>query len=78
MAEVSAAIANRQFSKLIRRASTGEFVTITSHGRPVARLIPIGRDTSGASEARSRLIDRLRGQAALGVTWTRDELYDGP
>ena len=38
---VSAVDAKRHFSDLLRRASEGERVTITNHGKPIARLMPI-------------------------------------
>lgn len=80
---VSAADANRSFSKLLRLAQQGERIRITSHGRPVAELRPLEPD----AEERARF-DRARadlqahwarlaigGPVTLGP-WTRDEIYD--
>lgn len=36
---VSAADANRQFSLLLRRVREGHSYVVTSHGKPVARLV---------------------------------------
>ena len=40
MRSISAAEANRSFSKLLADVKRGETVTITSHGEPVAKLVP--------------------------------------
>jgi prevent-host-death family protein len=75
---VSAAEANRQFSKILREVREGETVVVTSHGEPVARIVPAERDLAEREAAKQALLKRLRSQPAqnLGVTWTRDELYD--
>jgi prevent-host-death family protein len=80
---VPAAEANRAFSKLLRAAREGKRVTITSHGQPVAELIPAG-------ESARQAVERTRRAAALGAleahwatvepkvvgAWIREELYD--
>jgi prevent-host-death family protein len=72
---VTAAEANRKFSRLLRGVSEGKSYVVTSHGRPVARLMPMSQ--SGNAGAKKRLLDRLRAQPALNAgPWTRDELYD--
>lgn len=40
MGEVSVHEARNNLSRLIRQAQAGEETVITSHGRPVARLVP--------------------------------------
>jgi prevent-host-death family protein len=78
MRHVSAADANREFSKILRQVRDGETVTVTSRGEPVAVIAPIGPAAKPGQEgAREALLARLRGQSPAGVTWTRDELYDG-
>jgi prevent-host-death family protein len=74
----SAAEANRQFSKILREVRGGETVVVTSHGEPVAKIVPAGRDVAERENAKQALLDHLRAQPAqnLGITWTRDELYD--
>jgi prevent-host-death family protein len=74
---VSAAIANRDFSALLRQVRDGASFTVTSHGRPVARLVPVAAATPVVGSARQSLFDRLA--SAKPVTagrWTRDELYE--
>ncbi|MBC7907598.1 MAG: type II toxin-antitoxin system prevent-host-death family antitoxin [Rhodospirillaceae bacterium] len=76
MRNISAADANRHFSRLLRDVQAGETVTVTSRGMPVATIKPA---TSGGAEpktARQALLARLQGQPAVGVTWNRDELYE--
>lgn len=42
---VGAYDAKSRFSQLLERVETGEEITITRHGTPVARLVPIRRST---------------------------------
>ncbi len=74
---VSAADANRQFSRLLRDVAAGDTVVVTSHGRPVARIVP-ATDNDAARQAVLRaLIDRLSSQPVLNMPKTsRDEIYD--
>jgi prevent-host-death family protein len=76
---VSAADANREFSKLLRRVREGQSVTITSHGRPIAKLVPIDADARLREAARKALFKRLRTQKGTRIgpiTWTRKELHE--
>ncbi len=73
---ISAADANRKFSKLLRDVKEGQSYVVTSHGRPVARIAPID-DSRQATNARTSLLNRLRSQRVLNIgPWTRDDLYD--
>ena len=40
---ISAADANRSFSSLLRCVREGHSVVVTSHGKPIARIVPIER-----------------------------------
>ena len=74
---VSAAEANREFSKLLRGVRDGNSYVVTSHGRPVAKLVPIDEEAIAREQARERLMERLRSQPVRNIgRWTRDELYD--
>jgi len=74
---VSAADANRRFSLLLRGVREGRSYVVTSHGRPVARLIPAGTHDGVATRARATLVSRLERQPVLHVgRWSRDELYE--
>ena len=74
---ISAADANREFSRLLRSVRDGNSYTVTSHGRPVARIVPINDDLRAREDAKRRLIERLRSQPSTPAErWTRDDLYD--
>ena len=75
---ISAADANRSFSSLLRRVREGRSVVVTSHGKPIARIVPLGeRDDRAAEGARAALLARLRTEPVVNVgRWTRHELYE--
>lgn len=74
---VSAANANRKFSVLLRGVREGRSYVVTSHGQPIARLIPATRDDEVFVAARSELLARLESQPVVNAgLWTRDELYE--
>lgn len=74
---ISAAEANRRFSLLLRGVREGRSYVVTSHGKPVARIIPAGKHDDIASSARSALLSRLEKQPVIDAgRWTRDELYE--
>jgi prevent-host-death family protein len=78
-ATVSAADANREFSKLLRRVRDGQSVTITSHGRPIAKLVPVGAEDRVRAAAWHALMKRLRTQKRrrhVPIDWKREDLYD--
>jgi prevent-host-death family protein len=67
MTEVGAFEAKNKLSALLDRVEQGEEITITRHGRPVARLIPPRGevDRSQVQEAFQRIRGRAK-QAKLG------------
>lgn len=74
---ISAADANRRFSQLLRKIRDGQSFIVTSHGKPVARIIPADQHDDVAAGARTALLTRLRKQSVVRVgRWTRDELYE--
>jgi prevent-host-death family protein len=74
---VSAADANRKFSKLLRAVREGRSYVVTSHGRAVARIVPVGKDGGETRGARAALLRRLRSEPVVKIgRWTRDELYE--
>lgn len=78
MKTLTAAEANRQFSRVLREVGQGETFTVVSRGTPVATILPINAGGSQRDMARAALLDRLKGQAASGARdWLRDELYEG-
>jgi prevent-host-death family protein len=74
---VSAADANRKFSELLRRVRQGRSFVVTSHGKPVAKLVPIDACDHTVQGARGVLLDRLRRETVTDIgRWTREELYE--
>jgi prevent-host-death family protein len=74
---VTAADANRKFSKLLQAVREGQSYVVTSHGKAVARIVPAGRDGGVARGARASLLKRLRSEPVVRIgRWTRDELYE--
>lgn len=77
MRTVSAAQANREFSKLLNAVREGETVLITSRGQPIATLAPPAEALERMEKAKAELLDYLSKQPARNIPpWTRDELYD--
>lgn len=74
---VSAADANRRFSKLLRAVREGQSYVVTSHGRAVARIVPAEKNSSVTRGARAALVKRLRSEPVVTIgRWSRDELYE--
>jgi prevent-host-death family protein len=74
---VSAADANRRFSELLRTVRDGRSVLVTSHGKPVARIVPVTEHDRTSEGARAALLARLRAEPVANIgRWTRDELYE--
>lgn len=74
---ISAAEANRQFSLLLRNVRDGHRYVITSHGRPVAQVLPIRAGTSSAPSKKAAFLDRLAARPIIHAErWNRDDLYD--
>lgn len=74
---ISAADANREFSRLLREVRDGNSFVVTSHGRPVARVVPAAEPAQAARAAKQILLERLRRQAPANAgRWSREELYD--
>ena len=74
---VSAADANRNFSQILQKVRRGRSFVVTSHGKPVARIVPITESDAVASSAWNALLERLRSQPVVDIgRWTRDELYE--
>jgi prevent-host-death family protein len=74
---VSAAAANRKFSTILRGVREGRSYVVTSHGKPVARIIPANPHESFRDSARAALLSRLEKQPTVEVgRWRREDLYE--
>jgi prevent-host-death family protein len=77
MAEIGAFEAKTHLSRLLDRVERGETVTITRHGKPVARLIPVA---GSSREERRRVIaelKQLRARQRLGGLTARELIDEG-
>lgn len=73
---IPAAEANRSFSRLLRKVKEGQSYIVTSHGRPVARIVPLNQSGS-ALNAKEVLLKRLKAERVQSIgRWKRDELYE--
>ena len=52
--------AKTHLPRLLDRVAQGESLTITRHGKPVARLIPIPGDRERAKKAAARIVERRK------------------
>jgi prevent-host-death family protein len=72
---IQATDANRHFSRILREVAEGDTFTVTSHGRPIARIVPA--EAKGSEAAKQRLLEHLRSQPAVEIgPFKREELYD--
>lgn len=73
---VSAAIANRRFSKLLSAVHGGHSYLVTAPGKPVAKIVPVAGNGAFTRVARAALLKRLRSEPVATIgRWTRNELY---
>ena len=59
--------AKTHLSELIARAERGEEVIITRHNRPVAKLVPVGRQTRGGGQRRQSALQALQAFEPIAV-----------
>jgi len=76
MITVGAFEAKTHLSKLIDSVAGGEEVTITKHGVPVARLVPIGNNNANGADAIARLRSLAVG-TTLGETSIAEMIAEG-
>ena len=60
MERIGAYEAKTHLPQLLDRVAQGESLTITRHGKPVARLVPIAGGRERAREAAARISERRR------------------
>lgn len=72
---ITASEANQRFSELLREVADGGSFTVTSHGRPVARVLPVDRE--GEHRSVKRLLDFVRRlPLRYAGDWSRSHLYE--
>ena len=75
---VGAYEAKTHFSQLLEKVAAGEEITITRHGTPVARLVPIKKELTPAE--RRKVIERWKERSkglSLGGLKIRDLINEG-
>lgn len=72
---ITASDANQHFSEMLREVARGERYTITSRGRPVARIVPVE-----TGERRAAVAGLLAYLGSLPIRysgdWSRADLYE--
>ena len=77
MDSIGAYEAKTHLPRLLNRIARGESVTITRHGRPVARLVPVeDDDRERARQAARRIIER-RGRLKRPLAELLDSIHEG-
>lgn len=74
---VGAYDAKSHFSQLLERVEAGEEITITRHGSPVARLVPIRRATAEERRAAIQAMRDLAKGNRLGGLRIKDLIEEG-
>ena len=79
MSSYSVAVAKNTLPSLIDKALAGEEVTITRHGKPVARLSPPPSEGRRCPAAYRCLVEGLEGMAPMPMTSVElfDLIYEG-
>jgi prevent-host-death family protein len=71
MLEVGTYEAKTRLSQLLARVAAGETVTITSRGKPVARLVPVEQDRQAELKA---LVEKMIAERDRRPSVTTEEL----
>jgi prevent-host-death family protein len=71
--------AKTNLPRLIERVEAGEIVTITRHGKPVARLVPVGLSAEEREKARKAAdgLRKLRKSVKRGGPTIRELIRSG-
>ena len=78
MESIGAYEAKTHLPRLLERVIRGESLTITRHGRPVARLVPVeDDDRSRALRASRRIHERRSRLARLSLSELLDTIHEG-
>jgi prevent-host-death family protein len=75
---VGAYQAKTHLSELLEKVEAGEEITITKHGAPIAKLVPVRKETS--AKERSAAIERIQKLAkglSLGGLKIKDLISEG-
>lgn len=81
MRYITATEANQNLSRVLRDVAAGSAYTVTSRGKPVAKIGPCDTDIDvDKADKRKRMeamLERMKQRKPVIVgPWTRDELYE--
>ena len=76
MRQVGVYDAKTQLPRLLDEVEKGETITITRHGRPIAKLVPIERPTMTVAEAIAGIREARKGRT-LGGLKPKDLINEG-
>jgi prevent-host-death family protein len=75
---VGAYQAKTHLSELLEKVEAGEEITITKHGTPVAKLVPVKREVNPEERAAAiKRIQNLAGGLSLGGLKIKDLIKEG-
>ena len=77
MENIGAYEAKTHLPRLLERVMRGESLTITRHGRPVARLVPVDDDRERALQASRRILERRRRLVGTSLSELIDTVHEG-
>ena len=78
MENIGAYEAKTHLPRLLERVMRGESLTITRHGRPVARLVPVeDDDRDRALQASRRILERRRRLVRTSLSELIDTIHEG-
>ena len=78
MQTIGAYEAKTHLPRLLERVANGETLTITRHGRPIARLVPVETDDrERAAQAARRIEERRNRLGRASLTELLDSIHEG-
>ena len=77
MAQIGAYEAKTHLPRLLDRVSRGESLTITRHGKPVARLVPVTGERERAREAAARIVERRKHLKRVPLADLIETIHEG-
>ena len=77
MERIGAYEAKTHLPRLLDRVPRGESLTITRHGKPVARLVPVTGERERAQEAAARIVERRRHLKRVPVADLMATIHEG-
>ena len=77
MESIGAYEAKTHLPRLLERVMRGESLTITRHGRPVARLVPVDDGRDRALQASRRILERRRRLVRTSLSELIDTIHEG-